>query len=170
MNLAIDVQYDGDSATVAGVLFEDWCSDKVFRTIITTQHNVKPYEPGAFYKRELPCILSLLDKVQTQLQERLSVIVIDGFVTLGSEQSDGLGMHLYRAVNESIPIIGVAKKKFADTPTDCEIYRGASEKPLLVTSVGMTLLQAKQLINGMHGQHRHPTLLKRADQVCRGIT
>lgn len=165
MNLAIDVQYDGGSATIAGILFEDWKADTVVRTVITSLNGVAPYEAGSFYKRELPCILSLLDDVY----ENIEVMVIDGFVTLGSDQADGLGMHLYRAVNESVAIIGVAKKSFSDTPADCELYRGRSKKPLYVTAVGVPLIQAKELIANMHGQHRIPTLLKRADQVCRGI-
>lgn len=63
MNLAIDVQYDGDSATVAGILFQDWGSSAVSKTVITKVNGVEPYEAGAFYKRELPCILELLKDV-----------------------------------------------------------------------------------------------------------
>ena len=52
MNLAIDVQYDGSSATVAGILFQDWGSSAVSKTVITKVNGVEPYEAGAFYKRE----------------------------------------------------------------------------------------------------------------------
>lgn len=165
MNLAIDVQYDGSSATVAGILFQDWGSSAVSKTVITKVNGVEPYEAGAFYKRELPCILELLKDVS----EDLDAIIIDGFVKLGSDETDGLGMHLYRALKESIPVIGVAKKPFAGTPKDYEIFRGDSSKPLLVSSVGISLSESKELIQMMHGKHRIPTLLKRADQVCRGI-
>ena len=49
------------------------------------------------------------------------------------------------------------------------IYRGDSAKPLFVTAVGMTLEEAKAHIASMHGEHRIPTLLRRVDQLCRGI-
>lgn len=165
MNLAIDVHYREDSAMVAGIFFEDWSSNKIARTLTVEVDNVKPYEPGAFYKRELPCILELLK----QVSEQLALIIVDGFVTLGDGQADGLGMHLYRTLDKSTPIIGVAKRPFLETPKDCEIYRGGSSKPLLVSSIGIPLSEAKTLIENMHGLHRIPTLLKRADQACRGI-
>ena len=166
MKLAIDVQYLSDEAVVAGVLFHDWQSEEAAKTLTKTVRNIAPYEPGSFYKRELPCIKALLD----QVNDPLDYIVIDGFVTLGSDERDGLGMHLYRAINNEIPIVGVAKKAFLDTPASCEIYRGDSKKPLFVTSVGIDLQKAKELILSMAGRHRIPALLKRADQLCRGIT
>jgi len=165
MKLAVDVQYQQNSAIVAGILFEDWGSNEVARTLTVELADIEPYEPGAFYKRELPCILELLKHVT----EELTVIVIDGFVTLGIDESDGLGMHLYRSLNARVPVIGVAKKAFLGTPETYEVYRGDSSKPLLVSSVGISLSEAKRLIETMHGKHRIPTLLKRADQVCRGI-
>ena len=66
-------------------------------------------------------------------------------------------------------MIGVAKRSFKDTPEQCELFSGDSTKPLFVTAVGMTLGEAKAHIASMHGEHRIPTLLKRVDQLCRGI-
>ena len=165
MKLAVDVQYKEDTATAAGVLFNDWGSSEVARTLTVEVSNIEPYEPGAFYKRELPCILELLKHVT----EELEVIIIDGFVKLGPDESDGLGMHLYRSLEGRVPIIGVAKKPFSGTPDEYEIYRGDSSKPILVSSVGISLGQSKEFIAMMHGKHRIPTLLKRVDQVCRRI-
>ena len=54
-------------------------------------------------------------------------------------------MHLYRAIDERMPIIGVAKKPFEGTPKEYEIYRGDSAEPLLVSSVGVSLSDAKPL-------------------------
>jgi len=149
----------------AGLLFPQWNSNQIDRTILKTIYNVAPYEPGNFYKRELPCIMSLLEEVE----EELEAIVIDGFVKLGSEKKDGLGMHLYNAIGEKTPIIGVAKKAFIDTPEECKILRGSSNKPLYITSVGIPLEDAKELVISMHGKNRIPTLLKKVDQLCRGI-
>lgn len=117
MKLAVDVQYEQSSAIVAGVLFDDWTSNMVVRTLTVKVVDIEPYEPGAFYKRELPCILELLKHVT----EDLDVIIIDGFVKLGQDETDGLGMHLYRATKELTPVIGVAKKPFSGTPNAYEI-------------------------------------------------
>ncbi|MCA9017967.1 MAG: hypothetical protein KDA77_21770, partial [Planctomycetaceae bacterium] len=75
--------------------------------------------------------------------------------------------HLYQQLNEQIPVIGVAKSRFANTPDETRIYRGASQNPLYVTSLGIPLAEAKHKINAMHGEFRIPTLLKRVDQLCR---
>ena len=78
-------------------------------------------------------------------------------------------MHLYEKTGQKVPVIGVAKNRFKDTPPACEVLRGSSQNPLLVTATGIPLAKAKQNIAQMHGQHRIPTLLKRVDQLCRGI-
>ncbi len=165
MIFATDVQYAESSALAAGLLFPHWKSDETNQYILKTINQIAPYEPGAFYKRELPCILSLLEDVDLNLD----AIVIDGFVTLGNEEKDGLGMHLYNAIQQSTPIIGVAKKAFIGTPDLCQIFRGKSNNPLYITSVGIPLSEAKELIVQMHGVNRIPTLLKKVDQLCRGI-
>lgn len=162
MKLAIDVHYT-QTALAAGVLFADWISGEIERTVLTEIIQIAPYEPGSFYKRELPCILSLLKKVH----EPLDVIIIDGYVQLGKAQKMGLGLHLYQALDEKIPIIGVAKKAFKDTPQACELLRGNSINPLYITSAGIELDKAQEYIKQMHGKHRIPTLLKKVDQLCR---
>ena len=165
MIFTIDVQYAENNALAAGLLFPHWNSDEIERVVIKEINEIAPYEPGNFYKRELPCILSLLEDVE----EELEAIIVDGFVSLGSEEQEGLGMHLYNAIDRSIPVIGVAKKTFVDTPRECEVFRGDSLKPLFVTSIGLPLSEAKNLVTTMHGKYRIPTQLKKVDQLCRGI-
>lgn len=165
MILAVDVQYEGDNAVVAGIIFKSWGSGSASRELVVELQDIAPYEPGAFYKRELPCILALLQ----QVSEPLECIVVDGFVTLGRASKPGLGMHLYNALDQQVPVIGVAKKSFKDTPDECALLRGKSEKPLYITCAGVELKPAKDFIAGMSGSHRLPLLLKRADQLCRGI-
>lgn len=150
---------------VAGVLFQNWTSIEASKCFIKLVTDIEPYEPGSFYKRELPCILSLLEDISDDLE----VIVVDGYVTLGQEHRKGLGMHLYESLDKKISVIGVAKKAFKDTPSECEVYRGASLKPLYVTSVGLCLEKSISYITSMSGKHRIPTLLKKADQLCRGV-
>lgn len=163
MKLAVDVHYENTRARVAGLLFTDWNSDHAEKEITTIVDDIEEYEPGAFYKRELPCIAALLN----QLNLNPEVIIIDGYVVLGNADSPGLGVHLYQYLQQSVPIIGVAKNAFRETPENCRIYRGESQKPLFITAVGMTLEPAKKHIMQMHGRHRIPTLLKRVDQLCR---
>ncbi|MBD3287301.1 endonuclease V, partial [candidate division KSB1 bacterium] len=59
MNLAVDVNYTHHTATAAGILFHEWIDEEPSKQLITQINNVNNYEPGNFYKRELPCILAL---------------------------------------------------------------------------------------------------------------
>lgn len=165
MIFAVDVQYEESCALAAGVLFPDWEKDEVESDRTKPIKDIAPYEPGSFYKRELPCILPLLAEVAIELE----AIVVDGYVTLGPDSKPGLGMYLYEYLRREIPVVGVAKNRFKDTPAICEVLRGNSQNPLLVTAAGMPLTEAKQRIIRMHGENRIPTLLKRVDQLCRGI-
>ena len=72
--------------------------------------------------------------------------------------------YLYQALDHKIPIIGVAKRAFhANKETVIEVLRGISNNPLHVSAIGMDLDSAAQFIQDMHGEHRHPTLLKTLD-------
>ena len=165
MILTVDVHYRSDNtATVAGILFPKWESDEVERILVKQIDKVAAYEPGSFYKRELPCITSLLNDIDDELE----AIIIDGYVTLGREQKPGLGMHLYKSRGEEVPLIGVAKNKFLGTPQEYQVFRGKSKTPLYITAIGVLLTYAKEHIVNMHGKNRIPTLLKKVDQVCRG--
>jgi len=129
--------------------------------------DVAEYEPGQFYKRELPCIAKLLDEI-TRLEVVLDCIVIDGYVWLGSPERGGLGAHLYDHLQGSLPIIGVAKSEFVGTPDETRLLRGDSIKPLFVTTAGIVLDAAKAHIAAMHGKFRMPDLLKLVDGLSRG--
>ena len=167
MLLATDIQYGDNTAVAAGVLFSTWVDSQCEREFTKQITGIEPYEPGSFYKRELPCIMALLADVDI---DELTAIVVDGYVVLGQEEKPGLGLYLYEAIDRAVPVIGVAKNRFADTPEKCEVLRGSSQSPLFVTAVGMPLEIAKADITGMHGENRIPTLLKRVDQLCRGIS
>lgn len=162
MILAVDVQYDVKSAFVAGVLFDEWHSEKPVAEYTSIVQEVEAYEPGNFYKRELPCLLTLLDEHKLVP----TCILVDGYVYLDGKQKPGLGKRLFDALAQKVEVIGVAKKGFLGISSEYEIYRGSSEKPLYVTTTG-ELDIAKNKVLSMAGQYRIPTLLKRADQVCR---
>ena len=164
LKLAVDVHYVADAnAFAAGVAFADWSSDEIARSVAVRIPEVLPYRPGHFYERELPCVLTLLD----HFGEPPAILIIDGFITLGAEQRDGLGAHVYRRLGGRVPVIGVAKSPFAGTPDNTEVFRGTSRRPLYVTSRGIGHEEAKQLIREMHGGYRLPTLLNAVDRACR---
>lgn len=159
MIVCVDVHYAEDRATAACVGFNDWKDGEAAFERVITEAGVAAYEPGAFYKRELPPILNLLKHVDIPLD----VIVIDGYVWLGRNRA-GLGARLQEVVGT--PVIGVAKTAF-EGASPLEVMRGGSAKPLYVTSVGIQSTTAAGCVARMHGTHRIPTLLKRVDQLCR---
>ena len=165
MIVCLDVQYCHDDALAAAVLFGDWTDDVATRAVTHPISNVDEYEAGAFYKRELPCLLAILDKIS----EPIEYILVDGFVFLDSEFKHGLGARLYSALEEKVPVIGVAKTDFPGAP-NIPIMRGASERALFVSSIGCDMLHAAAWIQQMHGAYRIPTLLKAVDSLARGNT
>ena len=165
MILAIDVHYREREAKVVGLLFKDWTDEKATEVVITFVTEVAEYEPGAFYKRELPCILELLKLIDIKT---LEYIVVDGYVYLDNEGKGGLGCHLFQALDKQLPIIGVAKTHFARNERFVKhILRGMSTKPLYVTSVGVDLALAATFIEHMAGEFRLPTLLKEMDMLTK---
>jgi deoxyribonuclease V len=163
MIAALDVQYDEPTAaaTSAAVVFHAWGDAEPHSEHVVRTTGIAPYEPGAFYKRELPCLLAVLKG----LPVAPSLVVIDGYVTLGDKL--GLGTHLWEALERRTPIIGVAKTRFHGAAAK-EVLRGGSLSPLYVTAVGIDVDEAAAHIQAMAGPHRIPTLLKRVDQLARG--
>ncbi len=166
MLLAVDVDYKDDSrAVAAGVAFRSWPSGTIEDVVRRDVFSVRPYQPGRFFERELPCILALLETCSSPIK----TIIIDGYVYLGSDQRDGLGARLFEALGGEIPIVGVAKTKFQDTPAEAEVLRGSSSRPLYVTSVGLDDAVARDHVRSMHGNHRIPTILAAVDRECRNV-
>lgn len=100
--------------------------------------------------------------------QNLEAIVVDGFVYLDDHHKLGLGGHLYRALSEQIPIIGVAKSNFATIVEGKKtVYRGDSKKPLYVTAIGVDLDVAAGYIQNMVGSFRMPNLLKHLDGLTK---
>lgn len=158
-----DVHYHSGGAVAGCVLFREWHDHEVAGEMIEHLSHVELYEPGMFYRRELPCLLEVLDRVE----ESLAAVVIDGYVWLGQGEAPGLGAHLYHALQEKVPVIGVAKSRFARSAPSLELFRGRSRRPLYVSSAGIEPREAAASIGTMHGAFRIPTLLKRVDRLCR---
>lgn len=160
MILAVDVFYKASKANVVGILFEDWTQSDPTQTLSILIEGVADYEPGSFYKRELPCILELLKLISL---ETLDCIVVDSYVFLDKWGKKGLGWYLYEALEQKIPIIGVAKSYFHETDA-LLVCRGNSQKPLYITAIGTDVEEAAQAVRSMAGDFRFPTLLKYLDQ------
>lgn len=165
MILAFDTYYFDQKAKTICLEFAEWNEDKNFKIHSETIDNVEEYIPGEFYKRELPCILSLLKQIDLSTIE---VIVVDGFVYLDDENKYGLGGYLYEKLNKEIPIIGVAKTNFASIEKNKKaLFRGDSKKPLYITSIGIDLDEAYKKVESMAGEYRFPTLLKELDRLTK---
>ncbi len=161
MIAAFDVHYlENACASAAAVLFSDYRDAEPAAVYTQFLSGAADYIPGEFYRRELPCILTLLK----QINEAPDEIVVDGYVMLGNRP--GLGQHLFNSFNGKIPVVGVAKSRFEGS-AGVEVFRGGSIHPLYVTSAGVNLQKASERIRTMHGAHRIPTLLKRVDFLAR---
>lgn len=163
--LALDAAYADDHASVAGAFFTDWEAGDALKTMHKRiQVGLHAYEPGQFYKRELPVLMALLCESPLPV----STIIVDGYVWLNANRDrPGLGARLHDALGSRVPVIGVAKTRFEGDTWSKEILRGESQAPLFVTSVGMPLTDAAAAIGRMHGAHRMPTLLRHADSLAR---
>lgn len=147
----------------AGLWFSDWPDSASVVERVLPIARVEPYQPGQFYRRELPCLLAVL-----ATGPAADIIVVDGYVWLEDESHPGLGAHLHRALDKKAAVIGVAKTRYPEARLTLEIRRGSSQNPLYVTAVGIDLATAVDHVSRMHGPYRIPTLLKRVDQLCRG--
>lgn len=163
MIACFDVHYREDHAQVAAVLFQDWMDEVAYKTYTIQTPLAGEYEPGQFYKRELPVIQAILEVIE----EPLDFLVVDSYVFLGEERP-GLGAYLYEALERKIPVIGVAKTHFrAAEPVEQAILRGQSAKPLFVTSLGFPTDWAAGRVQKMAGAYRLPDLIKLADQLSK---
>lgn len=162
MLACVDVDYRDEVTVAACVLFRDWADAAEAGHRVERGAPAAPYEPGQFYRRELPHLLAVLGTVG----EPLEAVIIDGYVWLGEERP-GLGAHLYEALGRGVPVIGVAKTAFHSHPNALPVVRGQSRRPLYVTAVGMDAQAAAEAVRRMHGPSRLPTLLQRVDRLCR---
>ena len=165
MYLALDVHYKTNYAKSVGLTFSSMEDQVPQSTIIETLHEVAPYQPGEFYKRELPCLLEVISKID---MSAISTIIVDGHVYVNNDGQYGLGGYLYEALNKKHAVIGVAKRSFhANGKMVKEVLRGESNNPLYISAIDMGLEKAAYFIQHMHGPHRHPTLLKMLDTITK---
>ena len=165
MILAFDTYYRGKKAKTVCIGFDHWTDTEPKIVYHDTMEVENDYEPGAFYKRELPCILRLLKKIKVK---EIELILIDGFVVLDDQGKYGLGGYLYERLDKHIPVAGVAKTDFRRNRSNKkEVFRGKSKKPLFVTALGIDVELVSEKIKNMHGEYRIPALLKHLDRLTK---
>ena len=167
MLIALDVAYGdgpGKPAHAAGVLFADWKAVRPLRALRVEVAAVASYAPGAFFERELPCLL----KVLREVREAPAIAIVDGYVWL-ADSRPGLGAHLHEALGRSTVVVGVAKTPFKGDTWSAAVIRGHSTRPLRITAAGMDQDVAARHIATMRGPHRLPDMLRLADRMARGL-
>jgi len=165
MIAGVDVNYRDGRATAACVLFADWSDGELSGRFVSTLPTPASYQPGMFYRRELLPLTVILEKVTGPLD----AVIIDGYVWLDDRGKPGLGGYLYRALKESVPVIGVAKSRFRGETFAGRVFRGRSNRPLYITAAGINQEEAADHIGSMHGPHRIPTMLREVDRLCREV-
>jgi deoxyribonuclease V len=159
---AVDVYYPPSGGARAALVV---ASDPTLATVVDERvawlADVAAYEPGSFFRRELPATRAVLDGVPD-----LGLLVVDGYVDLDPDGRPGLGAHVH--AETAIPVIGVAKTAFRAATHAALVRRGAATRPLYVTSAGLSLERAVSLVAAMAGPYRLPDALRRVDRLSRG--
>jgi len=161
---ALDAAYSDKGASAACVVFEGWAAGQALSESVVRRAVADAYEPGAFYKRELPLLLDVLREAGAAPE----IVVIDGYVWLDAAGKPGLGAHLHAALSGSCAVVGVAKTAFAGADAwSAKVVRGSAVRALYVTALGLSPSGAASAVQSMHGAHRIPTLIQRADRLAR---
>lgn len=162
----VDVDYKGQGARAACILIRSWEAELFSSAYVRDIEEVEPYESGNFCRRELPCLLSVLQ----MLPALPEAVVVDGYVWLSSGCRPGLGARLYDALNRAAPVIGIAKSAFKGIePCNCvvPVLRGTSLRPLFVTAAGIETNVAAERVRRMAGKYRIPEIVRITDALSR---
>ena len=160
---AVDVCYLGTGGARAGLaVARDPLFSSVAWSATAMTATAADYQPGEFWRRELPPLCLVLRDVAG-----LALIVIDGFVDLDPAGRPGLGARVHAEFG--VPVIGVAKSFFRGAVHAAPVYRGRSARPLYVTAAGFTVPSAASLVARMAGPYRIPDALRLADRLARGM-
>ena len=163
MFAATDVQYlPAGGARAALVLAADAAFSRIAVEDTVLVAEVAPYRPGEFFRRELPPLRAVLAGALPDVE----LLVIDGYVDLDPSGKPGLGAYAHNEIG--VPVIGVAKTRFATATHAIPVLRGQATQPLYITAAGLPRSDAAALVQSMSGRYRLPDALRRADQLARG--
>ena len=161
LSAAVDVHYPvPGGARAAAVLAADASFSLVVDERVVAVDQVLPYQPGAFYLRELPPLRAVLAGA-----DGLKLVVVDGYADLDPHGRPGLGARLHAELG--IPVIGVAKSAYRTATHAIPVRRGSSSRPVFVTAAGLPGADAADLVRDMSGRFRLPDALRRADVLSR---
>src|SRR5215471_8132707 len=143
--VAVDVHYlDDGRARAALVAARDSRFSLICGANTAVTAEGAPYQPGEFYRRELPPLRAVLPSAG-----RLALIMVDGYVDLDAAGRPGLGAHVHAEFG--VPVIGVAKTVFRTATHAVPVLRGRSSRPLYVTAAAMPIEEAAGLVRHMAG-------------------
>lgn len=161
MLLAFDAYYTDELTRLVAASFHAWTDPEPIQLHVWKSGPAAAYEPGQFYRRELPLIQTAL--ADFDLQE-IQTIVVDGYVYLNDKGRLGLGGHLFEELGGKVPVVGIAKSYFRDNNA-VPVLRGKSSKPLYVTALGMAPeAAAAEKVRTMAGPYRMPDVLAAVDR------
>ncbi len=100
MIACLDVDYREAAAYAAGIAFHDWPDTAPAAEKVISVVGVEPYQPGQFFRRELPCLLAVLRELPP-----VAVVIVDGYVWLDGVSVAGLGAHLYQALEGKVAVM-----------------------------------------------------------------
>ncbi|NPA94948.1 MAG: endonuclease V [Thermodesulfobacteria bacterium] len=160
----LDVAYQETTALAVAIITKANDTETIVNRYWRETSAPHEYVPGKFFKRELPCILRVLDEVK----EPLEVVFIDAYVWL-PDGRPGLGAYLFESLGSTTPVVGIAKNRFytgQERHLFRKVYRGKSRRPLYVTAAGMGVEDAAQLVTRLAGPFRIPSPVKAAHSLA----
>ena len=120
MKACLDVDYRSHSVVAACACFHEWSDEaSTLEVVARSDAPAAPYEPGQFWRREMPYLLEVL----ARLPALPTTVVVDGYVWL-DERKSGLGAHLFDALAGKASVIGVAKRPYRNAAHAAEVVRG----------------------------------------------
>jgi deoxyribonuclease V len=180
--LALDVQYDGDKAYVAGD-FQTLAGELLGTFVGKTLVNV-PYQPGYFAFREGPVLQNFIRYWEQQTNQKADILLIDGH---GIAHPRKLGVASWLGVMLQCPTVGCAKESLLHFEGELAQERGKTLpilletetvgvalrtqngiKPVFVSAGHLTALDSSiDLVLRLSSAYRIADTLRRADQYAR---
>jgi deoxyinosine 3'endonuclease (endonuclease V) len=97
----------------------------------------------------------------------ISFLIVDGYA-FDNKDNPTLGQYVKNTLNLPFPVIGVAKSlNKAYEKKSASLYRGRSNRPLYISSIGIKSSIARDYIARMAGSYRIPTLLNYVNRLSK---